>query len=220
MEIVRQSPRLADLLTILYRPRETMRRILDGGRDRWAVQVVLLAFVCASANDTDIRILGEVLPDVKMLPLMAIVTVALVMGAATWVVALFIVSWIAAPIGRMLGGVGTVPEVRAALAWGIAPIVWSPIYRIPFAVFQSSFHVGPNPNVREILLDFVAGGGCSIIVVFLALQLFFFLWSLFVASCSLAEAQRLSSEKGFINLAISIALPLMVIGAAVYAFSK
>jgi Yip1-like protein len=220
MEIVQQSPRLADLFTILYRPRETMRRILDGGRDRWAVQVVLLAYVCASVNDTDAYRLGEVLPGVKVLPLMAIVALALVVGAATWVVALLIVSWIAAPVGRMLGGVGTAADIRAALGWGIAPIVWSPIYRIPFIAFQSRFPLGSHLNVRETLLDFAARGGCSMIVIFLGLQLLFFLWSLIVASCNLAEAQRFSSEKGFVNVVISIALPLMVIGAAVYTFSK
>jgi hypothetical protein len=46
--------RLRDLVTILYQPRETMRSILDRP-DRWSLQIVFLAFVCASVNDIDVR---------------------------------------------------------------------------------------------------------------------------------------------------------------------
>jgi hypothetical protein len=218
MENLQRSPALADLLTILYRPRETMRRILDSGGDRWAVQVVLLAFICGSVNDVDIGHLREVFPDMKLLPVIAIAVVALAVGAATWVLALFILSWIAAPVGRMLGGAGTVADVRTALAWGIVPVIWSVIYRIPLAVLKGRLDVRPQGNVKEILLNFMGHGGCALVVIAMALQITFFLWSLFVASCSLGEAQRFSTERGFVNLAISIALPLLVIGVAVFTF--
>jgi hypothetical protein len=216
-----RAPALSDLFTILYRPRQTMRRILDSGGDRWAVPIVLLAFLCASVNDPDIRHTADALPNTKLFPVLAIVALALLCVAVAWVLALFVMSWIAAPVGRMLGGTGTVADVRAALAWGMVPIIWSVSYRIPFAVLRTRYDVvGPQQNVKEILLNFMEHGGCALIVVLLALQTIFFLWSLFVASCTLAEAQRFSTEKGFVNLAITIALPLLVIFAAVYTFWK
>jgi len=156
----------------------------------------------------------------RLLPVLAIVALVLLSVAAVWVLALFCLSWIAAPVGRMLGGTGTVPDVRAALAWGLVPMIWSVFYRIPFAVLRTRYDVGPHQNVKEILLSFAEHGGCALIVVLLALQTIFFLWSLFVASCTLAEAQRFSTEKGFVNLAITIAIPLLVIFAAVYTFGK
>jgi len=215
-----RAPALADLLTILYRPRETMRRILDGGPDRWAVPIVLLAFVCASVSDTDIRALRDVLPGIDFLSVIAVVIAALVVGAAMWVLALFILSWIAAPIGRMLGGTGTVADVRAALAWAMVPMIWSVIYRIPLAMFKSRIPVRPDQHVKDILLNFVEHGGCAFIAVLLALQVVFFLWSLFVASSTLGEAQRFSTEKGFVNMAITLALPLLVIGVCVFTFRR
>ena len=215
-----ESQALGDLFTILYRPRQIMRRILDGGGDRWAVQIVLLAFLCASVSDTDARSLGEVLPDVKLLPLMSIIVVALAVQAAVWVLALFILSWIAVAVGRMLGGTGTGADVRAALAWGMVPMIWSVIYRVPLAIFKDRIPVRPDQHVRDILLNFVQHGGCAVMVVMIALQIVFMLWSLFVASCTLGEAQRFSTEKGFVNLVITIAIPLLVIFAAVYTFGK
>jgi Yip1-like protein len=220
MESAQQSPQLADLVTILYRPRETMRRILDSGRDPWGVAVVVLAFVAASTNDIDAARLGEVMPGLKVLPLIAIVALSIVVGAATWVIALFIISWIATPIGRMLGGEAKARDVRAALGWGMTPIVWSPIYRIPVAIVVSRFPVVPEINVRKTLIDFLSRGGFSFVILFLGLQFLFALSSLALGSFTLAEAQRFSTQKGFVNLAISLALPLLVFFAAMFTFRR
>ncbi len=220
MENARPAPALKDLFTILYRPRETMRRILDSGRDRWAIQVVLLAFVCASVSDADFRHLGETLPGLTVVPVMAIVAMSIVFGAVCWLIALYLFSWIAALVGRMFGGAGIVRDVRAALAWAMVPWIWSVVYRIPVTVYKTRFPVGENPNVKEILVNFIADGGCTVIVVVVALQIVWVLWTLFIASSTLAEAQRVSTEKGFLNLVIALVLPLLVIGAAVFTFSK
>src|SRR5712664_2389910 len=107
--------RLKDLVTILYRPRETMRRILDRP-DRWSLQVVFLAFVCASVNDADAWRLTEVLPSLHFLTALAIIGLVIIAGALVWIGTLFILSWISTPIGRLMGGEGTMPDVRAALA--------------------------------------------------------------------------------------------------------
>jgi len=213
-----QSPRLADLVTILYRPRETIRRILDAGRHRWSIEVVVLAFVCASVNDIDAQRLGEGLPDLKVLPLIAIVGLSIVIGAASWVIALFILSWIVTPIGRLLGGTGSTRDVRAALGWGMVPVAWSFIYRLPIVVLMSHYQIGPRQNPRELVVQFLSHGGCSIVVLFFALQSLFALWCIALGSFTVAEAQDFSTQKGFVNLAISLVLPLMVFFAAVFTF--
>lgn len=197
-----------------------MRHILDSGNDRWSVQVIILAFACASFNDVDARHIGTLLPSIRLLPVLAIITLSIIVGAAAWVILLFIVSWIAAPIGRLLGGTATAADARAALAWGMVPVVWSPLYRIPVAIMTSGLDVQPQANAHRILLDFAAHGGCSIIVIFIAFQLLFAIACIVVGSFTLAEAQRFSTQKGFINLAIALALPLMVIGSAVFTFRR
>lgn len=195
-----------------------MRRILDGGGDRWSAQIILLAFVCASVNDTDAYRLGEVLPGLNTTSIIAMVALGLFLGASMWIVLWLFLSWIAMLIGRLMGGAGSARDIRAALAWGVAPVIWSALYRIPVIVYERRFPVGPRIDVRQVLLDFAAHGGCTMIVVYLALQSFILLWCLVVATGTMAEAQRFSIEKAFANVAITLAVPMLVIGAAVFSF--
>ncbi len=206
---------LGDLVTVMYRPRETMRRIL-GDRDRWTAQVVILAFLCASVHDVDSRHLPIVLPGLGFSSL-AIIALGLVIGAAAWGILLFCLSWIATFVGRKMGGVASAADVRAALAWGMVPVIWSPVYRIPFAVFESRLvsPAGVPPQIH--LLDVLAQGGCSIVVVFLAFQFLFMVWCAFVGSCCVSEAQQFSSAKGFLNVAIAIGVPVVIVAAALVA---
>jgi Yip1 domain len=206
---------LGDLVTVVYRPRETMHRIL-GDRDRWSAQVVILAFLCASVHDVDATHLTRVLPGLGFSAI-AIVALGFVLGAAGWVVVLFLMSWIATVVGRKMGGVASAADVRAALAWGMVPVIWSLIYRIPFAVLESRLSTPTDPNPTLHVLDILAHGGCSLFVVFLTFQILFMAWSLFVGSSCLAEAQQFSSAKGFLNVVIAIAVPVVVIAAAVVA---
>ena len=101
------------------------------------------------------------------------------------------------------------------MAWSGVPFVWSIVYRIPVAIYRSHVVVPTRINVKETLLSFFAHGGCALIVVFFALQLLFFALVFFVASCTLAEAQRFSTEKGVANVAMTLFGPVLVIAAAV-----
>jgi hypothetical protein len=208
-------PTLVDLVRVVYQPRETMHRIL-AGRERWGPQIVILAFLCASVSHSDGRHLDLVLPGLG-LSAIAIVALGLIAGAAAWVIVLFILSWIATFAGRKMGGHGSAADVREAMAWGMMPVIWSPIYRIPFSILASRLKVQPDIKPLAILLDFLAQGGLSIVVAYLAFQFAFMVWCLFVGSHCVGEAQQFSSSKGFANVAIALAAPLVVIAAAVAA---
>lgn len=214
-----EQPALADVFHVLYRPRETMRRVLQA-KHRWPLQIIFLAFVCSSVKDTDIQSLNDVLPNVKLMPLLAMMTLGLVVEGLTWIAALFIISWIAAPIGRMLGGTATLRNLRAALAWGMVPAIWSVFYRIPLTLLRRQMNIGPNPNAHKVLFDFISQGGCSVIVAVLVLQVMLFIWCLVVASCCVAEAQEFSTQKGFVNVVAAVAGPVLVIFAAIFTFVR
>lgn len=217
MENASQSPRLADLIAILYRPRETMRRILDSS-NRWVVQVTMLAAVLSDVNSIDASRLGEALPQVKLLPVLAIIALGAIVDALSWVIVLFILAWIATGIGRLLGGSAPARDVRAAMAWALVPAMFSPLYRIPSVIAAHSLHVGPRTSVHETVINFLSHGGCSLIVIYLFVQIVFELAVVVLASFTVAEAQRFSTQKGFVNVVATLALPVAVVLAAVFSF--
>lgn len=206
-----------DLVTVLVTPQTTMRRVL-AGRDRWVPQIVILAFLCASVQDSNPRHLDRALPGMGF-SVIALVALGLIAGALLWFLALFLLSWIATFAGRKLGGSATTTDVRAAMAWGLVPILFSPLYRIPFSVLERHIVVPQQKvSVVPVLLDFAAGGGCSYVVLYLTLQSVFAVWSLVVASFCVAEAEQFPPSKGFATIAITLAVPAVVIAACVAAF--
>jgi len=206
------------LVTILYRPRATMRRIL-ASTSRWSVQIVILAAICTSVTgDSDSREISRALPGMTTVPLIAGLALGILANALAWVLFWLIVSWIAAGIGKLLRGRGTNADVRAAFAWALVPAIWSPLFRIPFSVYTAQLHYAPTKDVNKVLLDFASHGGCSIIVLYLFL-LFASEIGCFVLACfTLGEAERFSTQKGFLAVFSTIVIPVLVIVAAVFSF--
>lgn len=207
------------LVTILYRPRATMRRILASPQ-RWSVEVVILAAVCALYSDADLRRAGEMLPQLqfKTVPLAAILVLSIIANAISWLLIWLLISLIAFGVGRLLEGRATMSDVRAALAWALVPTIWSPIWRVPAMILARGLHAGPTIDMHRELVDFLARGGCSLLVVFVFLQLFFELACVVLACFTVAEAEKFSTQKGFVAIASTLVLPVMVILAAVFSF--
>ncbi|HKB79709.1 MAG TPA: YIP1 family protein [Thermoanaerobaculia bacterium] len=201
---------LGDLVAILYRPRQTMRRVLDAGRDRWVIQIVILAFVCASVSDSDFRTLGRALPGLTAVSVIAIALVALIAGSLAWLLLLALFAWIVTAVGRMIGGSGTAADVRAALAWSLVPVIWSVAYRIPVAIYKSRIVATSGTDDKQVLFSLLSHGGCAIAVIVLALQSAMIAYCLYVASNTLGEAERFSSWKGLAALTITFTIPVAV----------
>lgn len=212
-----RSPSLRDLLTILYRPRETMRRILDASGDRWTIQLVVLAYVCTSFSDVNLRGIENILPGLRLVPTMAAFLLVMLLSAAVWAGILYLFSWLIAVIARLLGGTAPLRDVRAALAWSLVPMVWSVIYRLPMAFYRNRFDVSGG-RTREAVINFLAHGGCTLLLLVTALQLLLAVWLLFVASSTVAEAERFSTAKGFGTLALCLVAPVLIGIAAAVAF--
>src|SRR5690348_2177691 len=148
------------LVTILYQPRETMQKILAGAQ-RWSWEVTALACICASVNEINADRAARELPGLRLAPGLALVALGLIVSAITWVIVLYIVAWIATPVGRLLGGTGSVRDVRTALAWGLVPIIWSIVYRLPLTILTRHFQEGPRADPRQLVMRFISHGGCS-----------------------------------------------------------
>lgn len=202
----------ADLFWILFRPRQTMRRILDSGRGgRWVIPIVLLAFLSRSSSTTDVTKATAALSDQSIVLLFVVGVVA---SLLVTLLLFYGIAWLATVVGRLLDGTGSARDVRMALGWSCAPLLWSLLFRIPAPILLRRMGV-QETNDPAMLFEMISRGGCAIALVFLLLDVLFLIWYLVVASFTLAEAHKFSSGKGFAVLAISFLSPLIVVAAAV-----
>ena len=208
------------LVAVLIRPRETMRRILDAGRDRAVPLLVLGAIVAAFAHDLDIENVRQLDTSASYVGLF--IAAALIAVALAFYLAFHAFAWLVTLVGRFFEGKGDFAAVRSALAWGLAPMVWSLLYRAPLAIWFASSEAIQTARVKaaEGTLRMDPGllaHGCGLALVFGLLDLIVTVWTVVVGSSTLAEANGISTMRGFLVLAISLLTPVIVIVAAVLA---
>ncbi|MHB0972262.1 MAG: YIP1 family protein [Thermoanaerobaculia bacterium] len=218
----RPAGALVNLAAIMVRPRATIRRILDQPRDRMVFPLVLLALLSSSISDYDLGALVAIIrnPPSPHLPL--IITAALIASVAAGVGLFYFFAWLAAYIGRRIEGVGTARDLRSALAWGLAPLVWALIFRIPISVF---FAFGDVPKSRTmdvagerfITNAGVLSHGCAWATLAIVLEMTAFVWWVATASLTVGEAHRFSGWQGLGTLALTAAVPLVIIISLVIA---
>jgi hypothetical protein len=208
-------PAPRDLATILYQPRETMRRVLDSPQ-RWWWQIVAAAAVATHIGDADV--VKTTLPGFSRLALIGLGIGGVIANAIAWILLTWIFGWIAAGAGRMLGGSAPARDVRDALAWGLVPLVWSIFIRVPEAIYRHALlPARKGGSEREMVLNVIANGGCSMLVVAMVAGLILTVACIWIATSTLAEVQRFSLAQAFGNLAIAVITPIAIIAAAVIA---
>lgn len=210
---------LANVATIMIRPRATMRRILDASRDRMWLPILLLVAVSALAGDSDRHEFDSLLAAARshgIPPLLVIAGICAAVTVATLFL-FYLFAWAAWGIGRLMEGSGTPRDVRRAVAWGLTPAVWALLYRIP-AVFllprsDSTVRFGEQVRVDPGRL----GSGCAAALVFAALELVVLIWCAAVISNTVGEAHRFSSWRGLATVVLTSIAPLIILVAAVLA---
>lgn len=208
-----EAPRLKDLVTILYRPRATVRRILASSH-RWTSEIIVLACICSSLPDKDVRSLNMALPDLGLTSSLALVLLVVILGAVIWLLGVYVFSWMVALAAKSIGGAGEISDVRAALAWSLVPLIWSAFPRIAETLYLRRFsmeHVQLQDS--QALLEFIKQGGCTLAVVVISFKIVIFVWTLFIASAAVGEALHLSTAEGLGAISLAAAAPV-VIGVA------
>lgn len=210
---------LANVATIMIRPRPTMRRILDAPRDRMWVPILLLVALSALAGDSDRHEFDSLLAAARahgISLVLVILGVCLAVAIATFLL-FYLFAWAAWGLGRVMQGSGTPRDVRRAVAWGLVPAVWALLYRLP-AVFllprsDSTVRFGEQVRVDPGRL----GSGCAAALVFAALELVIMVWCAVVLSNTVGEAHRFSSWRGLATVLLTSIAPIIIVIAAVLA---
>lgn len=211
---------LANVATILIRPRAVMRRILDAPHDRLWLVILLLVTLSAMLGDSDRGQFNGMVSAAKAhgIPFEALVA-AIVAGVT--IVSLgffFFFSFAAWGIGRLMEGTGTPRDLRRAVAWGLTPAVWALLYRVPAAfllprsdatlgIGDDSLHLDPGS----------LGTGCAAALLFGVLELVIFVWCIVLSSNTIGEAHRFSSWRGLATVVLTSIAPLIIVLAAVLA---
>ena len=208
-------PMLANLAKIMVHPRPTMRRILDAGRDRLGLLIVILASYSAMFGDLEKSEMSA-LRRQQEIPFALIVIGLFVAVPLFGLLVYYLFSWVAYAIGRALEGTGKPAQVRSAAAWGLAPVVWALLYRLPASLFfagSEAVKVWKHLSVDTGRF----GSGCIAIVIFGALELTTLIWCITVSSNTIAEAHGFSSWRGLATFLLTAITPAILLIAGVLA---
>jgi hypothetical protein len=198
-------------------PRTTIREILDDPRRR-ILPLLLLATLSALVGNPNEN-LGR---SFKIAPYaMAMIVFAMLLAAVVMILLFYFFAWLTYLAGKFLEGQGSHADVRTALAWGLAPVVWALFYRIPAAILRwTSNPSRPDaPNEIFTIRTDELKGGCFAALVFGLLELTMIVWCAVVSSRALGEAHRFSSWRGFGSLAIVALAPIVIGISALLAFN-
>jgi hypothetical protein len=188
---------------MFFHPRKTIAMIVDGEHYEWVPAIA--AIIGAGSALLQARA-WQVGLEYGFWP---VLIVSLVSGGLYGVLWLYLSGWLITVSGRWVGAKGDVETVRAALAWGRAPLL---VVYVLF-LFQLIMFGGRafSASIRSL-----AGDPVSFVVVFLLNVAFlvFSVWSLVTTVAALSEVQRLSTAKTVGNLltaGLLFALPAMLI---------
>ena len=112
-----KRPNGSPWVTIWAKPRATVRHILDTTPYRWVHGLAIAGGVAEGYCRAVMKDVGD------EMALASVLGLYFVIGAVSGLITLYVGGWCLTWAGWWLGGRGTFPQVRAALAWGQVPII-------------------------------------------------------------------------------------------------
>ncbi|MDX1437521.1 MAG: Yip1 family protein [Anaerolineales bacterium] len=191
-------------LTIWYKPRGTMRAILDYNPEMWIYPLAALvginqAFEYAARSNA-----GDALD------LWAILLLVAAGGPILGVIAIWIGGAIFAWIGGLFGGQGTFQDVRAALAWAAIPSIFTlALNLVSLLILRQEAFTSTTPQMDAAIESNLF---FAVVVILFGLGSIFLgiiltIWALIISVKTMAEAHQFSSWRGL----ATVALPTIVL---------
>ena len=189
--------------SIWVQPRATMRQILDRDPRR---MVHLLALAAGALGGLEAHVPA---PASEMMPLPAIVTMKLILGALGALLFLYLFGFLIRLTGGWLHGTGEFVAVRSALAWSMIPNIWAGLLLLPLLVYMGAeaLNFDPVEAIQE-------PGGAVLLVPLTLLTMVIAIWSIVITIKCVAEAHRFSAWNGFGAALLSIfivSVPIVMI---------
>lgn len=177
-------------VTIWYRPRLTVRAIIESNPKRDVLLIAILFGLLSSFPSMTIFMQGD------FLFLLLGMFITFIVGPIFGIVWLYVTGAILGFTGMILGGKGTGAEVRAAVAWGYVPMLVGLALTTPFLMIVMLM----LPNSQDFMMNPTASMGAFSMIgscfMFLSIPLSLYGFY-FVFLQSLAEAQQFSGWRAF-----------------------
>ena len=138
-------------LTIWYRPRATIRRIVDTDPRKFVLGIAWLAGALAALNNQVAAATIDLPANVAHFPRLGPIgiTIAAFIFGVLSVVGLYGLASLYRWSGHILGGTAAKVEVRAALAWSLVPGIYLTVVTI--AATMLGFYTAPAPDLTSPL---------------------------------------------------------------------
>jgi len=195
-------------LSIWRHPRATTRQILAGDPNQKVWLLAALAGIAHAFSSAGTDNAGD------EMGLMALVLMAVIGGAISGVLGLWLGSHVVRWTGSWIRGKASLSEVRGALAWSGVPTIWTlPVWLLAVALFG-------QPLFTEAGVDLSTNGGLAIfaLVIFVGLTVVA-IWQLVVSLKCLAEAQGFSAWRALGNLLLAFLVLTALLFAVVLTVS-
>ena len=184
-------------LTIWTKPRETMRKIINGPDNR--TELISLLLIGELINTLD-RASKNNLGDTLGFSSLILTCIAIAFIAAP--IYYFVMSWLLFRIGKFFGGQGSLREIRLAFIYSYIPTVCSSIIWIFMLLgFGHENFTELTPRMDDHVGTIIALG---------LLQLVISIWGIIINLSCLAEAHRFSALKALMTYIFPVLLLLLL----------
>ena len=201
--ISEQGGVLAPFLSIWFRPRQTLRNLLQTDPNRLVIPLAMLAGIARAFTRSASRGISEALS----LPMILMIVV--VGGAGVGILMLYVGSILFRWTGRWLGGKATSAELRTAFAWSSVPSIPALVLiAISLGVFGKDYFMADSPSAESHPF---------VILATLALMVVLGIWKLVLTVKCVGEAHRFSDLRSIASLlagALVVGVPVLAIAGA------
>ena len=203
-----EQPQPAPWLTIWFKPRETIRHIVDTDPDYRVFVLAMLVGIAQALDRASSKNAGDTLP------VAVILLLCVVLGPIGGLVSVYIGGALFRWIGGWFGGTATSAEVRAAIVWSSLPVIGAMVLWIPkFVLFGEEIFTSTMPRTESnpgLLLALMG---------FLVIDLIAAIWTFILLLKCLGEVHRFSAWRALGVVILSWLIIIVPIALLVVAMS-
>lgn len=194
--------------TIWLAPRQTVRRIVDFNPAPHVVALIAIVGINKSLDRASGKYLGD------KLPFPAILAAALLIGPLGGLFSMWVYSHLIRLSGRLLGGIASREQIKAAMAWATVPTLVVTVLWIPkLLLFGDELFRRETPRMDERTWAIGA------LIGFAGVELVLGVWTVVLMCNTVAEVQGYRSAwRGLGNMTLAgacIVVPIALIAVAI-----